>query len=114
MFQQGRFEIVPIEKWLEDPYYVGEDGLLLYPYWKEQMIDIFRPKVVPYTEVVITGSLGGGKSTCALYIMVRKLYELSCFENVATKFGLMSSASIVFYLLFGSKSTGFIDWVWTI
>lgn len=37
-----------------------------------------------------------GKSTCGLYIVLRKLYELSCYENVAGLFGLMSNSMTAF------------------
>ena len=37
-----------------------------------------------------------GKSTCGLYIILRKLYELSCYENVAGLFGLMSNTMTAF------------------
>lgn len=51
-------EIVPIRQWLEDEYYVGRDGLRLYPFWKEQMIDIFEINKGKYTEIIIEGALG--------------------------------------------------------
>lgn len=37
-----------------------------------------------------------GKSTCGLYIVLRKLYELSCYKNVAGLFGLMSNTMTAF------------------
>lgn len=37
-----------------------------------------------------------GKSTFALFAMLRKLYELSCYENIAGLFDLMSTSMIVF------------------
>lgn len=37
-----------------------------------------------------------GKSTCGLYIIIRKLYELSCYDNVAGLFGLMSNTMTAF------------------
>ena len=52
-------EIEPIEKWLNNPYYVGPDGLLLYDFWKERLIDIFRKdREIPINELVIQGSIG--------------------------------------------------------
>ena len=39
-FEQIR-EIVPIEKWISDPYYCGKDCVdKLYPFWKELICDI--------------------------------------------------------------------------
>ena len=36
--------IVPIEKWIEDPYYVGPSGMALWPYWKDKMIEVFKDR----------------------------------------------------------------------
>lgn len=51
---------VPIEEWLEDPYYVGASGKHLYPFWKKQMIKIFK-KHEPgeeVNEVILDGAIG--------------------------------------------------------
>ena len=52
-----------------------------------------------------------GKSTCAVFILVRKLYEISCYSNIQGKFHLMNSALIVFLYFslskFQAKRTGF-------
>jgi hypothetical protein len=37
-----------------------------------------------------------GKSTCGLYILLRKLYELSCYRNIAGLFGMMSNSFTAF------------------
>jgi len=37
-----------------------------------------------------------GKSTAGLYIILRKLYELSCYKNIAGLFGLMSNTMTAF------------------
>ena len=34
-------EIVPIDRWINDSYYTGESGKLLYPFWKKHIINIF-------------------------------------------------------------------------
>lgn len=52
-------EIVPIEQWVNDSYYIGKAGVTLYDYWKEELIDIFREKDNPqYNEIIIEGGLG--------------------------------------------------------
>ena len=51
-------EIEPIERWIESPYYVGQDGQQLYNYWKEHIIDIFADNGREYNEVIISGSIG--------------------------------------------------------
>lgn len=52
-------EIVAPEVWINDPYYCGEDGKFLYPFWKKHFIEIFsRPNEKRINEIIITGSLG--------------------------------------------------------
>jgi len=103
-------EILPIEKWLESEYYIGRDGQKIYDFWKEVIIDIFKDGQ-KYNEIIFEASLGTGKSTIGLYILIRKLYEMSCFENIPALYGLMSTASTFFmYLaptLTTAESTGY-------
>lgn len=95
-YEQVR-EIVPIEEWINDPYYVGKDCVdKLYPFWKDLICEIFGGGKQNYTQIVITGGIGTGKSTVGLYIVLRKLYELSCYNNVAGLFGLMSNSMTAF------------------
>lgn len=95
-FEQIR-PIVPIEEWISDPYYCGKDCVdKLYPFWKDLICDIFGGGKQNYNQIVLTGGIGTGKSTCGLYIVLRKLYELSCYENVAGLFGLMSNSMTAF------------------
>lgn len=89
-------EIVPIEEWINSEYYCGADVKKLYPFWKDLICDIFRDGKQNYNQIVLTGGLGTGKSTCGLYIVLRKLYELSCYKNVAGLFGLMSNTMTAF------------------
>ena len=89
-------EIVPIEKWLENEYYVGPDGARIYDFWKEELKDIFGTHAGQYNEIIMEAALGVGKSTVANYILLRKLYEMSCFKNIPALYELMSTATIVF------------------
>jgi hypothetical protein len=85
-------EIVPVRKWVNDPYYSGRECVeKLYPFWKDLICDIFDGGQ-KYTTVVLTGGIGTGKSTCGLYIILRKLYELSCYKNIAGLFGMMANS----------------------
>ena len=54
-------DIVPIEQWINDEYYVGPDALSIYPYWKQHILNIFNSPV-RINEVILTGGLGTGKS----------------------------------------------------
>ena len=49
--------IVPIEEWLNSPYYLGSTAHIIYPYWKEQITNIVNSKV-PINQVIFTGAIG--------------------------------------------------------
>lgn len=106
-------DIVPCRKWISEDYYVGHDGnSKLYPFWKDLICDIFdENNGQQYTTVVLTGGIGTGKSTCGLYILLRKLYELSCYKNIAGLFGMMSNSFTAFLYFsltkFQAERTGY-------
>ena len=87
-------DVVPIEEWINSEYYVGPDALSIYPYWKHHIINIFNSPV-RINEVILTGGLGTGKTTIANIILLRKIYELSCYSNIPALFNLMASSKIM-------------------
>lgn len=92
-------DIMPIEDWIESEYMLGPDVSGIYPYWKQFVVDIFkgtRPASERINNIIISGSIGTGKSTVSEIIMLRKLYELSCFKNINAMFHLMSKTNIMF------------------
>jgi hypothetical protein len=89
-------EIVPIEVWLNSTFYLGDWAKDLYKYWKEKIIEHV------YTgspEIILTGSIGTGKSTAAYVIILRKIYELSCYDHPQRLFGLSDRSHIFFVYL---------------
>ena len=85
-------DIVRIEDWINSDYYVGSDQKSIYPYWKDFIVDIFRDTRKDdekINSVILSGSIGIGKSTVAELIMMRKMYELSCFRNINAMFNLI-------------------------
>jgi len=92
-----RHPIVPVREFLESPYYMGTkkaDGTsLLYP---AILDELDRINSGDYDEAVLTGGIGSGKTTCALYTTAYQLYVLSCYENPHELFSLDPSSEIVF------------------
>lgn len=100
-------EIVPIDKFLTE-YYLGPDAKNIYDFWRETLKDMFssnRTMDNNITSVVLSGSIGTGKSTVAEIMLLRKLYELSCYKNINSMFGLMSTARILFLYFSINKDT---------
>ena len=109
--------IVPIRQWLNDYYYVGSSVNILYDYWKDAIIEIFESPT-RINQVILTGAMGVGKTTTAVLIILRVIYELSCYENVASLFNLAPISRIAFAYLSVTKDqammSGFakmIEWV---
>lgn len=67
-------EIVPIEKWIESPYYVGEDGVRLYDYWKQELINFENSG---HPEWIITGCFVGSTQIALLSGGSKSLLDLS-------------------------------------
>lgn len=90
--------IVPIEEWVESPYYLGDTCYELYPKYKKHLISIFdedRTEEDYIDEVVMRCSIGTGKTSLANVILIRKLYELSCYTDVRPLYNLMTSKKLI-------------------
>ena len=93
--------IIPVKEWVKDPYYVGQQGLALYPFWIKVIDDVFKGDgELRYNICIAGGGLGTGKSTAGVYLMVRFLYELSCYDNIHKHLGLRMDTSALVLLLF--------------
>lgn len=87
-------EPVDIDTWLSEEYYSGPDAINLYPYWKNVIKEVIgSPELI--NEVILSGAIGTGKSTCANYLLMRKIYELSCYFPIQALYNLMSTKKIV-------------------
>jgi hypothetical protein len=89
--QQVR-DIVPVKDWITSTYYLGHEQKSLYPVWRDTVVEFFE---TDKNVLIMTGSLGTGKTYCGIYIFARLLYELSCFNFPAMRFGLSPSSNIV-------------------
>ena len=66
---------------------------VLYPAVMEELRELNSGK---YVEAVLTGAIGTGKSTIALFTTAYQLYLLSCLKDPHRLFGLDPSSEIVF------------------
>lgn len=95
-------EPMPIEEWINSEYHVGQDANSIYPFWKKELIKIVK-NPVKINQVIITGSIGIGKTTFAALLLLRRIYELSCYENIHALFNLMGVSRIAFAYLSVTK-----------
>lgn len=62
------------------PQVMGPSVETLYPKWYDVMEEVFEPGSKVW-EVILTGSIGSGKSTCARYSNLYKMVQVLCLRN---------------------------------
>ena len=80
------------ETFVRSPDFMDMPGVL-YDVVMDELIELNTGK---YTEAVLTGGIGSGKTTIALYTTAYQLYLLSCYKNPHEQFGLDPSSEIQF------------------
>ena len=64
---------VPIEEWINNPYYVGNLATSLYPVWKQHIIEMYN-NPVKINEVIFDGPIGTRKNNlCKCYDVKKNL-----------------------------------------
>lgn len=90
--------IVPIEEWIDSPYYVGDLCYTLYPKYKQHIKSIFdseRDEADYIDEIIMSCSIGTGKTSFINVVLLRKLYELSCYNDIRPLYNLMTSKKLM-------------------
>ncbi len=89
-------EVVSIEQFIEDDYYLGQIGKTLYPQLKKDLISLFSGQ---YYEAILSGSIGYGKNTFSGIVLCRILYEMSCLRDPQDVYGLEKGSEIALVCL---------------
>jgi len=104
---------VSIDQFIEDPYYLGKTygNKALYPYWKDQLLELYpSPIHTSNPFIVLTGSLGTGKSTfskiCAMYLV----HRLDCLQNLHY-FGIAGGKNTVLVFSHRTQSLAQMDFI---
>lgn len=84
---------VTMETFLTDPYFCGELGKGLYDPIRDDLIEVFSGR---YQEALLSGSIGAGKSSWAIFAMIRMIYEASCLRNPQEAYGIGRADKIAF------------------
>jgi hypothetical protein len=89
-------EPVDIEQFVMDPYYLGQTCDVLYPKLLGDMKELFAGG---YHEIILSGSIGYGKTFFASIAVCRCIYEISCLRDPYRSFGLAPKSGIAFVAL---------------
>jgi intein/homing endonuclease len=108
---------VDIDTFISDDYYMGKIGKDIYPKWIKELRIICDP-TREISEYVIRGSVGSGKTTIAVLVLLYKIYYLCCLKDPQRFYGLMEKSPIVFglfniykYLAQDTSYKYFVNWV---
>jgi hypothetical protein len=90
----GRYALLPvdIQTFVESEGFLNRRGVL-YPAVMAELQDLNSGK---YDEAVLTGAIGTGKSTIALFTTAYQLYVLSCLKDPHQPYSLDPASEIVF------------------
>ena len=90
--------IVPIDEWIDSEYYLGDLVHTLYPKYKQHIKSIFDPdrdESDYIDEIICKSSIGTGKTSFINVVLIRKIYELSCYNDVRPLYNLMTSKKLL-------------------
>lgn len=90
-FEIYKWKPVNIRTFICDPYFLNKKTEI-YP---NVLIACEELNSGKYVEAVLTGGIGSGKTTIALYTNAYQLYLLSCMRNPHGQFGLDPSSEII-------------------
>lgn len=106
-------QALPVDKWLFSKYYAGPLVTDMYPFWQQKLIEVVNEGV---SEVIIYGSIGGGKTYFANALLIRKLYELAVLKDRLWEVLGVAKNSNIFFIYFSvslrqARFTGFTELV---
>ena len=92
--ERDRYALLPVDirTFVESEGFLNRRGVL-YPAVMEELRELNSGK---YDEAVLTGAIGTGKSTIALFTTAYQLYVLSCLKDPHQLFSLDPASEIVF------------------
>lgn len=80
--------------------FTGERKCTVFPYWLEKLKDIFPDNLTTrYNTVILTGSIGLGKSFIAVVCQLYLLYRMLCLKDPYTYYGMQPIDKITFSML---------------
>lgn len=93
-----RRPVPTIQEFLSNNYYHGRLAGTMYPYWKEQLYEIFDENS-PVRKVIFSGCIGSGKSTIARKAVVYMLYKILCLRYPRAVYNIDADSTIANFIL---------------
>lgn len=87
-----KWEPPSIRQFFEDDYYAGKKGRTVYPLIRDEVEEIF---IKDQSEVILTGSIGWGKSYAASFGLAYDFLWLTCLANAQEYCGIAPGTDIV-------------------
>lgn len=85
---------------LTDEYYMGQVGNHMWPQLQQDFVELFEGD---YSEAILTGSLGWGKSFFATCGLAYILYQMSCLANPQEVYGLAKGTALAIAILSATR-----------
>ena len=106
--EKDNYETQPVDimTFVNDEYYLGGTyGGKLFEIWQETLKEIYPiPYFSPYYEVVLSASIGAGKTSCSTIGMLYDIHKLLCLKNPQEYYNLTSNTTIAFALFSATLS----------
>lgn len=85
---------------LQDEYYLGEVGNNMWPKLQQDFVELFQGG---YSEAILSGSIGWGKSFFATCGLAYVLYQMSCLVNPQQAYGLSPGTSLAIAVMSATR-----------
>lgn len=94
----AEYERIPVDPrtFLTDEHFIGKVGANMWPKLQDDFVDLFSGG---YSEAVLGGSIGWGKSFFASCGLAYVIYQMSCLKDPQQVYGLAPGSSILVTLL---------------
>jgi hypothetical protein len=87
-------EPVSVREFVRNPYYLGNTlASSIYPTLLADLEELFAGE---YTEVVLGGGIGTGKTTFAAIVLAYDIYLVSCLRDPAAAYGMVPGTALTF------------------
>jgi hypothetical protein len=94
-------DIPSIKEFLTSDY-IGDDALILFDRWKEDLAEIFAPNSI-IVRWGVTGAIGTGKSTAGLIAQLYNVYRINSLRNPQLSMGTGPSKPMILQLFTVTK-----------